>query len=287
MVTKTINTVEALQALISQHKSEGKSVGFVPTMGALHQGHLTLMQQSLAQNEVTVCSIYVNPTQFDNKDDLEKYPQVLEADVALLESIGVDYCFAPTNAEVYPDGTQQTVDVNLDGLDEKLEGEHRPGHFAGVVQVVHRLLDIVKPDKLYMGQKDFQQFTIIGKMIDELKMPVDLVVCPISREESGLARSSRNVRLSPLDRARGCIINQTLLEAKEDITTLSLEALLNRARQRLTWEWTDLEYFEIIDGHTLDPIKNVRHHTYLVGVVAVWIGGVRLIDNRVLLSEKP
>jgi len=285
MVTRTINTVAELHSVIVKHKSDGKTVGFVPTMGALHAGHLTLMQKSLDENGITVCSVYVNPTQFDKQEDLDSYPQVLDHDVALLDSIGVDYCFAPSNAEVYPNGMDYAVDVNLDGIDEKLEGEHRPGHFAGVVQVVHRLLEIVKPHKLYMGQKDFQQFSIIGKMIDDLKMPTVLVVCPISREESGLARSSRNVRLSPIDRARACIINQTLLEVKEDITTLSLEALISRARKRMNWEWTDLEYFEIIDGYTLEPISNVRHHTYIVAALAVWIGGVRLIDNCILLKE--
>jgi len=286
MVTKTIQTVQDLQSLITSHKAQGKNIGFVPTMGALHAGHLTLLQQSIDANDITICSIYVNPTQFDNKEDLAKYPQVLDADVKLLESIGVDYCFAPSNPEIYPDGMDYAIEVNLDGIDEKLEGEHRPGHFAGVVQVVHRLLDIVKPHKLYMGQKDFQQFTIIQKMISDLEMPIDLVVCPISREDSGLARSSRNVRLSALDRARASIINQTLLEIKEDITTQSLESLISRAKSRLTWSWTDLEYLEIIDGYTLDPITNVSNHDYIVAVVAVWIGGVRLIDNRILLKEE-
>jgi pantoate--beta-alanine ligase len=280
--TNIIHTVAELQSIISNLKAEGKTIGFVPTMGALHNGHLTLMQKSIDHNDISVCSIYVNPTQFDNKDDLAKYPQTLDKDVALLSTKGVDYCFAPNNLEVYPNGMGETIDVDLNGLDDKLEGAHRPGHFAGVVQVVHRLLEIVKPHNLYMGQKDFQQFTIIQQMIDNLKMPINLVVCPIAREPSGLARSSRNERLSPLDRSRASIINQTLLELKDDLDSLGLEALLKRGRQRLTWSWTDLEYLEIIDGRSLDSIKHPRHHDYLVAVVAVWIGGVRLIDNCVL-----
>lgn len=282
MVTTTIHTVKELQSVIAKHKDEGKSIGFVPTMGALHSGHMTLMQKSKEENAITICSIYVNPTQFDNKEDLEKYPITLESDIELLSSKGIDYCFAPNNKEVYPTGMEKTIEVELDGLDDKLEGAHRPGHFAGVVQVVHRLLDIVKPHHLYMGQKDFQQFTIIQKMIETLDMPINLVVCPISREASGLARSSRNERLSTEDRSRACIINQTLLELKTNLDTQDLESLLKRGRQRLTWSWTDLEYLEIIDGNTLDTIKHVKNHDYLVGVVAVWLGGVRLIDNLVL-----
>jgi len=280
--TSTIHTVAELQSIIIELKAEGKTIGFVPTMGALHDGHLTLMQKSIDENDITVCSIYVNPTQFDNTDDLAKYPQTLDKDVALLSTKGVDYCFAPNNLEVYPNGMGETIEVDLNGLDDKLEGAYRPGHFAGVVQVVHRLLDIVKPHNLYMGQKDFQQFTIIQQMLDNLKMPINLIVCPIAREQSGLARSSRNERLTPLDRSRASIINQTLLELKDDLDTLSLEALLSRAKQRLNWSWTELEYLEIIDGKTLDAIQHLRHHDYLVAVVAVWIGGVRLIDNLLL-----
>lgn len=283
MVTTTvIHSVAELQATLNKHKATGKTIGFTPTMGALHNGHLTLMQQSKNENDISVCSIYVNPTQFDNKEDLEKYPQTLETDTALVQTIGIDYVFAPNNTEVYPNGMEESIEVDLNGLDEVLEGAHRPGHFAGVVQVVHRLLDIVQPHNLYMGQKDFQQFTIIQQMLDALEMPIDLVVCPIAREDSGLARSSRNERLSTLDRARAGIINQSLLEIKENLNNYSVQALLRNAKARLTWSWTNLEYVDIIDGKTLLSVAKQEEHDYLVAVVAVWIGGVRLIDNLVL-----
>jgi pantoate--beta-alanine ligase len=283
--TQVIHTVAALQTLIAEHRASGSSIGFVPTMGALHDGHLTLMQASKAANDITVCSIYVNPTQFDNKEDLAKYPKILDKDTDLLNTIGVDYTFAPSDSEVYPNGMGETITVDLGGLDTRLEGEHRPGHFAGVVQVVHRLLDIVKPDNLYMGQKDFQQFTIIQRMLDQLAMPVNLVVCPISRDPSGLARSSRNARLSELDKARACFLNQTLEELRADIKVYSIDALLRRATDRLTWSWTKLEYISIVDGHTLQHVHNIKNHKYVVAVLAVWIGGVRLIDNCTLLAE--
>lgn len=282
VTTQVIHSVAELQSVLNKHKASGKTIGFTPTMGALHNGHLTLMQQSKNENDISVCSIYVNPTQFDKKEDLVTYPMTLEADTALVQTIGVDYIFAPNNTEVYPNGMDQSVEVDLNGLDEVLEGAHRPGHFAGVVQVVHRLLDIVQPHHLYMGQKDFQQFTIIQQMLDALEMPIDLVVCPIAREDSGLARSSRNERLSTLDRARACIINQTLQELKEDLNNYSIQALLKKAEERLTWSWSNLEYVDIIDGKTLLSIAKQEEHDYIVAVVAVWIGGVRLIDNLVL-----
>lgn len=282
VTTQVIHSVAELQSVLNKHKASGKTIGFTPTMGALHNGHLTLMQQSKNENDISVCSIYVNPTQFDKKEDLVTYPKTLEADTALVQTIGVDYIFAPNNTEVYPNGMDQSVEVDLNGLDEVLEGAHRPGHFAGVVQVVHRLLDIVQPHHLYMGQKDFQQFTIIQQMLDALEMPIDLVVCPIAREDSGLARSSRNERLSTLDRARACIINQTLQELKEDLNNYSIQALLKKAEERLTWSWSNLEYVDIIDGKTLLSIAKQEEHDYIVAVVAVWIGGVRLIDNLVL-----
>ncbi len=282
---QVIHTVSELVSLIQTAKRSGKTIGFVPTMGALHDGHLSLMRASKAENDITVCSIYVNPTQFDNKDDLAKYPKTLDVDVALLNTVGVELVFAPSDTEMYPDGMDYVINVDLDEVDKVLEGAHRPGHFEGVVQIVHRLLEVVQPHHLYMGQKDFQQFTIIQKMIDNLEMPIELVVCPIAREDHGLARSSRNERLSAEDRGRACIIYHTLNEMKDDIHHLSIDNLLTRAELRLSWSWTELEYVDIINGNTLTSVSKVDDQDYLVAVVAVWIGGVRLIDNLILYKN--
>jgi pantoate--beta-alanine ligase len=185
-----------LDKALAKHRRAGRTIGFTPTLGALHSGHLQLMQRSQRECDVAICSIFVNPTQFNDPTDLKKYPRTLKADKTLLESIEVDYLFNPLVDEVYPKGLDTHVEIDFGQLDKVMEGAMRPGHFAGVAQVVKRLLDMVRPTHLYMGQKDFQQFTIIQHMIDLLDMPVQLVVCPIVREADGLAMSSRNRRLS-------------------------------------------------------------------------------------------
>ena len=281
---KIINTVKELQ---SELKKQGKkSIGFVPTMGALHKGHIALMKQSIKENDVTVASIFVNPTQFNAKSDLAKYPRTMKADSDMLTKAKVDYLFAPSVKEVYPKGMKSKLKVNLKGLDKQLEGAFRPGHFEGVVQVVHRLLDIVKPTRLYMGQKDFQQFTIIGQMIKNLRMKVKLVVVPIQRAKDGLALSSRNVRLTKAKRKWAPLIYQNLRKAKKQVGKKPIVELCKEVIEALGKpRGFKPEYFSIIDGHTLKEVNNWDDSDYLIGVTAVWAGEVRLIDNMILKKK--
>lgn len=278
---KIIKDVPTLQATLSSLREKGKKIGFVPTMGALHQGHISLIKRSNRKADVTVCSIFVNPTQFNDKSDLDKYPRTLEADAALLEQNDTDILFAPGVEDVYPSDIDTTVDVSFEPLDRVMEGAHRPGHFAGVAQVVKRLLDIVGPDYLMMGQKDFQQFSIIQHMIDALSIPTTLVVCPIKREESGLAMSSRNVRLSETERSDASVIYRSLIAARRKKKTHSVEQIIDYVSRRLTRPNFKLEYFSLADGRTLQPIKDMDKHDYVVGCVACWVGDVRLIDNLI------
>ena len=277
--------VSTIQRAIKKEKNSGKKIGFVPTMGALHDGHMSLIQMAQKQCDVVVCSIFVNPTQFNEKSDLKKYPRTLRQDMTMLQKEGTDYLFHPSVEEIYPDGESVTVDVDLDGLDRQMEGAFRPGHFEGVVQVVHRLLDIVKPDKLFMGQKDFQQFTIIQKMINELKMPVELVVCPIKRESTGLAMSSRNRRLKPDIRKQAGIINKTLKWIKNNISELTPSQASKEAIKKMSIPGFKPEYVTIINGKTLKPIRSFDTHHYVVVCTAVWAGEVRLIDNLIIKNN--
>lgn len=274
--------VSTLQKALMNERKKGKSIGFVPTMGALHKGHMSLIRMAREQCDVVVCSIFVNPTQFNEKSDLKKYPRTLKQDMEMLIEEGTDYLFHPSVDEVYPDGEDISVEIDLNGLDRQMEGAFRPGHFAGVVQVVHRLLDIVKPDQLFMGQKDFQQFTIIQHMIDQLKMPVDLVVCPIMREEDGLAMSSRNRRLDPNIRKKAGILNKTLKWIKKNMDELTPAQASKEAINKMTIPGFKPEYVTIINGHTLKPIRSFDAHDSVVVCTAVWAGDVRLIDNLIL-----
>ncbi len=277
-----VESAEELQVIIKEHKKSKKKIGFTPTLGALHEGHATLIQRSKRENDIVVCSIFVNPTQFNESSDLKKYPRTFIADKKLLERIGCDILFFPSDKEVYPNGTDYAVKVNLDGLDKRMEGAFRPGHFEGVVQVVHRLLEIVKPHKLYMGQKDFQQFTIIQKMIDKLKIKTKLVVCPIKREKDGLAMSSRNSRLSKSIRKKATILHKTLKTVKSKIHLETPEDLCKFAQIKMDIVDFKPEYFIIIDGYSLKPIRSFSDTDYAVACTAVWAGDVRLIDNMIL-----
>ncbi|MCL4107224.1 UNVERIFIED_CONTAM: hypothetical protein GTU68_033039, partial [Idotea baltica] len=239
------------------------TIGFVPTLGALHEGHASLIRKSKRKSDVTVCSIFVNPTQFNDPKDLKKYPRTLEADSALLESLKTDILYLPIKDEVYPSDIDTRVDVDFGDLFTVMEGAHRPGHFDGVVQVVKRLLDIVKPDFLYMGQKDFQQFTLIQFMIDRLSLPVELVVCKIKREEHGLAMSSRNERLVPDIRKRASIIRKTMLAVKRKVNTKKFSEIKDYAIKRMTIPDFKPEYFSL-----------------------VWAGEIRLIDNIILKRKE-
>lgn len=274
-------TVQALQNHIQNLGQDGKTIGFVPTMGALHQGHLSLIQTAQNQCDVTVCSIFVNPTQFNDAKDLEKYPRTIEADIDLLNSVKTDILFLPNVDAIYPKDLNTTVDLNFGTLDKLMEGEHRPGHFAGVAQVVKRLLDIVKPHKLFMGQKDYQQFCICRNMIEQLNLPTEIVMCPIIREENGLAMSSRNVRLTEQEKETALNIYRVLRTTKMLFTPLSINELKKNAIEQLNKipEFR-LDYFEIADGETLLPAT--KNSKSIVACAAVFVGEVRLIDNVVI-----
>ncbi|MBP6794795.1 MAG: pantoate--beta-alanine ligase [Saprospiraceae bacterium] len=262
-------------------KKSGKSIGFVPTMGALHSGHISLIEASRSNTDITVCSIFVNPTQFNDPTDLAKYPRTYEADCKLLISGKCDVLFYPGIHEIYPENKPE-IKVDLNGLDSVMEGTHRPGHFKGVVQVVHRLLDIVKPDKLYMGQKDFQQFTIIEHMIKSLQLPVELVVCPIAREPHGLAMSSRNERLSKEGRQKAGQIFTILSKSISLRQSQGPKQIARALLEELNHEPFKPEYVEIVDRYSLRPIDSWQAEGTQVICTAVWLEGVRLIDNIIL-----
>lgn len=280
---EVINSAKEIVERIAVLKSLGKTIGFVPTMGALHDGHFSLISKSLSQVDITICSIFVNPTQFNNADDLLKYPRTLADDCNGLEKAGCHIVFTPTIEEIYPGGADNfKVDLPLNGLDAKMEGEHRPGHFEGVVQVVKRLLDIVTPERLFMGQKDFQQFTIIRYMIDQLKIPTKLVVCETLREEDGLAMSSRNRRLTNEHRQDAAVIYRVLNQAKDWIDSKSIAEIEKKAMDYLNIPGFKPEYFTIINGHNLETIDSIVDVKEIVACTAVWAGDVRLIDNMIL-----
>ena len=277
-----------LQKYLNSLKSKGLQVGFIPTMGALHKGHESLIARSKAENEVTIASIFVNPTQFNDAKDLNRYPRTPERDVEMLTEAGCDVLFMPEASEIYPQGTTPSVKFNFGKLDKVLEGTFRPGHFDGMAQVVHRLLDIIKPNRLYMGQKDFQQFTIVASMLEQTKSKTELIMCEIVREKDGLAMSSRNTRLSPEDRIKATLIYKTLHDAADMVGDYSPSEIQKIAVGKLRLEQDfKLEYFEIIDGRTLLPIRLFEDTDFAVAVTAVWVGDVRLIDNMILKQHIP
>ena len=252
------------------------SVGFVPTMGALHNGHLSLIEQSKQGNTITVCSIFVNPTQFNDPKDLENYPRPIEADMAKLEQAGCDILFNPAVAEMYDNDEQWHLDIGP--LEHLLEGEFRPGHYQGVTQVVYKLLDIVKPNNLYMGQKDYQQVMVVNRMIEMMHIPVKMVMCPIEREADGLAMSSRNVHLTPADRTHSLILSKTLNWVKANFDINNITKLQQQAMDKMaTEDGVEPEYFRIVDGETLLP-ANVDTRN-IVALTAARVGKTRLIDN--------
>lgn len=283
---KTVHTVKEIQSMVADHKRNGLTVGFAPTMGALHAGHMKLMQASNDENDVTICSIFVNPTQFNEKSDLDKYPRTLAADKKLLKDNGVDIVFAPEPHEVYPEDTETELDLDFAGMDSEMEGEFRPGHFMGVAQVVKRLLDITTPDALYMGQKDFQQFTLVHHMMQHFDLDTRLRIIPIIREESGLAMSSRNTRLTDINRNNAAAISRVLRYVKRNKYKKSASDLESYAMRRLgSIEDFSPEYFTIADARTLRQITDITSTDYVVACTAVWAGDVRLIDNMIL--KKP
>jgi pantoate--beta-alanine ligase len=274
--------VAELQLWLDGQRRAGKTIGFAPTMGALHTGHLSLVHAAKAECDLAVVSIFVNPTQFNDLSDLDKYPRLPKEDTALLLDAGCDVLFMPPVAEVYPTGKDLTVSLDFRQLDQVMEGVFRPGHFTGMATVVKRLLDIVQPDRLYMGQKDYQQLTIVRDMLRQLDSPVHLVMCPTTREPDGLAMSSRNLRLTPEMRAAAPVIYETLQAAKTEFETQPAAVVQAHALERLQAAGLRPEYFELVDGISLLPVAHWADNAFVVACVAAWAGEVRLIDNLVL-----
>ena len=275
---KLIHTVQELRTELDAQRLAGKKIGFVPTMGALHEGHASLVKLAVAENDVVVVSDFVNPTQFNDQNDLLKYPRTLEADCELLEKVGAHYVFAPSVEEIYPE--PDTRQFSYAPLDTVMEGKFRPGHFNGVCQVVSKLFMMVEPHCAYFGEKDFQQLAIIREMVKQMNFPIRIVGCPIVRESDGLALSSRNARLSEVQRVQALNISKTLFASQEYATTHTVEETQAFVEQAIAVsEGLELEYFEIVDGLTLQKIACWEETDYAVGCITVFCGEVRLIDN--------
>lgn len=275
---KLIHTVQELRTELNAQRLAGKKIGFVPTMGALHEGHASLVKLAVAENDVVVVSDFVNPTQFNDQNDLLKYPRTLEADCELLEKVGAHYVFAPSVEEIYPE--PDTRQFSYAPLDTVMEGKFRPGHFNGVCQVVSKLFMMVEPHCAYFGEKDFQQLAIIREMVKQMNFPIRIVGCPIVRESDGLALSSRNARLSDIQRVQALNISKTLFASKEYAVTHTVEETQAFVEQAIAAsEGLELEYFEIVDGLTLQKIAGWDETDYAVGCITVFCGEVRLIDN--------
>lgn len=273
-------TQNALQIELKKAQNQSKKIGFVPTMGALHQGHLSLLEQSIAENEITVLSIFVNPTQFNNAEDLKKYPRTLEKDVALVQELNKNILiYAPSVSDIY-EGNTISATFDYDGLEHQMEGKHRPGHFDGVGTIVKKLFEIVKPTRAYFGEKDFQQLQIVKKLVLKYKIPVNIIPCEIYRESSGLAMSSRNERLSENARKESKLIYKILLEAKDKFMLKSAKEVADFViREFKKHKNFTLEYFEIAEEETLLTCKRKIKNKKYRGFIAVFIEDIRLIDN--------
>ncbi len=277
---KVITTIKEVESTLQATRKIGKTIGLVPTMGALHEGHASLVRKSVEENDVTLVSIFVNPTQFNDKNDLKNYPRTLEADCALLERLGADFVFAPSAEEIYPE--PDTRKFSYPPTDEVMEGAKRPGHFNGVCQIVSKLFYIVQADRAYFGEKDFQQIAVIRRMVEDLHIPVELRACPIVREASGLAMSSRNTLLSDAEKITAVNISQTLKASLEYAKEHSLEETHNFVVDSINAiEGLEVEYFQIVDGKTLLPVVSWEESPYVVGCITVYCGAtpIRLIDN--------
>lgn len=277
---KVFNTKANLEEALAAARAEGKKIGLVPTMGALHAGHASLVKRSVSENDVTVVSVFVNPTQFNDKNDLKNYPRTLDTDCQLLESLGATYVFAPSVEEVYPEPDTRTF--SYPPIDTVMEGPRRPGHFNGVCQIVSKLFYMVQPDRAYFGEKDFQQIAVIRAMVADLKLPIELRPCPIVREESGLALSSRNALLTEAEKRTAVCISQALktsVDFAKNHTVAETHDLVVGALNAT--KGLEVEYFEIVNGITLQPVTSWDDAPYIVGCITVYCGQrpVRLIDN--------
>ncbi len=262
--------------------SVAQSIGFVPTMGALHEGHLSLFRQSLKDNALTIASIFVNPTQFNNAEDLANYPNPLEADKNMLSRLGVDVLFAPNIEEMYPNGLE-VENIDLHGLDKVMEGTHRPGHFEGMATIVKRLLRIVNPNTAYFGEKDFQQLAIIRNMVKDDMPQIEIIGMPIVREENGLAMSSRNLRLTEIQKEKATVIYRTLKELKKHAVDASPSNLLQLAYKNFAFSSLELDYCTIAETTTLKEVEQFQKDQSYRAFIAAFCGDVRLIDNIELL----
>lgn len=275
---KIVNSIKELRGYLADEKQNNRCIGLVPTMGALHDGHLSLVKRCVGENDICVVSVFVNPTQFNDKHDLETYPRTLDRDCELLASAGCDYVFAPSVKEMYPEPDTRTFDFGT--VSQVMEGERRPGHFNGVAQIVSKLFYAVEPDNAYFGEKDFQQIAVIRAMVKQLDIPVAIQACPILREADGLALSSRNTRLTPEQRQKAPLIARTL---KESITFAAGKSVRETIDYVVNTINSDpvmrVEYYEIVDGNTLEAIQDWAETDYPVGCITVYCGEVRLIDN--------
>lgn len=277
---KVVNTVQELKAELAAFRSEGKKIGLVPTMGALHAGHASLVGRSVKENDVTVVSVFVNPTQFNDKKDLETYPRTLEADCRLLESMGANIVFAPSAEEVYPEPDTRTF--SYPPTDTVMEGAFRPGHFNGVCQIVSKLFSYVEPDKAYFGEKDFQQIAVVKAMVKDLNIPVEICPCKIVREDDGLALSSRNALLTAEERTLAVNISKTLFASVDYAKEHTLEETKKFVIDTINaHEGLEVQYYEIVDGDSLRSLASWDDSDYIVGCITVFCGArpVRLIDN--------
>ena len=281
---QVFQTVSDIQRyLLTINELNKKKVGFVPTMGALHEGHLSLIRTSKSKSDITVCSIFVNPTQFNDKKDFEKYPIQIDKDLEMLLEAKCDVVFIPNVEEIYPNGTLDKTSVDLGFICKTLDGEHRPGHFDGVLQVVKRLLDIVQPDFLFLGQKDYQQCMVLNKLVEHYELPVIVDICATLREEDGLAMSSRNARLNSDERIAAVKLSKALFDIKDNIESESIQQLIDNQIQRLNEdELIKVEYLTIVNGKTLEPVDIYQENTPLTALIAAKVGQVRLIDNVIL-----
>jgi pantoate--beta-alanine ligase len=277
---KLFTTKREIANFLADQKKTEKKIGFVPTMGALHDGHLSLIKSSKDLTNLTVCSIFVNPTQFNDPKDLEKYPRPVDDDIEKLKKAGCDVLFMPDVKEMYAEGESWHID--LGDLENVLEGKFRPGHYQGVTQIVKKLFDIINPDIAFFGQKDYQQYLVIDAMVRKFAMPVELNMCPIVREKDGLAMSSRNVRLSKKEREQALALSRALEITQKNFQDKTIDELETEAKEFL--EKSDgikLEYFEIADGETLHSTTS-RDSKRIVALVAAFVGNTRLIDNLIL-----
>ncbi len=276
-----LHKITEIRSVISEEKRKGKTIGFVPTMGALHPGHISLINFSKQQTDITVCSIFVNPTQFNNQADLKHYPRTPESDIKLLEEAGCDILYMPEVSDVYPENDNRKFDFGY--LDTILEGATRPGHFNGVGQVVSILLEGVKPDKAFFGSKDYQQVMVVKSLVKQLNLSVEIIPCPILREADGLAMSSRNTRLTAEERKTAALIPQWMQEAITLVKENGIEAAKQFINEKVSKvPEMKLDYYEVCDAETLKSISEIKPNQKAITLIAVFVGNIRLIDNWII-----